>query len=151
MKTKVVALDVYGTLIASDDYDNELPPRDGLAEFFKKCSSHGINVVTSSDVNIETMKRELGEAFSKRNLELSLFDNFFRITTFNQVNPENPLPKDYLPILMHYKIQPPELLVVGDNPYLDFTKAKEIGSQTLQVPKYIIKEDGFDFSSIELI
>lgn len=33
---KAVALDIYGTVLATNDIDNSAPPRDGIDVFFEK-------------------------------------------------------------------------------------------------------------------
>lgn len=60
---KVVALDIYGTVLAFDDCDYSCAPRKGLVDLFDRCDARGIKVVTSSDAFIGNMKNDLVMAF----------------------------------------------------------------------------------------
>ncbi len=135
---KVVALDIYGTVLASDDPDNELPFRKGLEKFFDNCFSKKIKVVSSSDAPIETTKIDLQSA----GLDTNKFDRFYQL---------NQLPrKDFSIIIGDYRIQPRELLVIGDNYGKDIMGAIEHGACFLQVPEYREHLDDFDFSRIRI-
>ena len=63
---KVVALDIYGTVLASGDPNNELPPRKGLKAFLDKCDARRIKVVTASDGHLKNLKRNLQESGLER-------------------------------------------------------------------------------------
>ena len=62
MKTKVIAFDVYGTLLYHADPENCLPPRRGFLDFAKECTEKGIILVTSSDNEKPLTKIDLKES-----------------------------------------------------------------------------------------
>lgn len=135
---KVIALDIYGTVLASDDPDNELPLRRGLERFFDNCASKKIKIVSASDAPIETTKIDLETA----GIDTERFDRFYQL---------NQLPrKDFSIIVRDYHIKPRQLLVIGDNYDKDAMGAIEHGACFLQVPKYSEHLDDFDFSKIGL-
>lgn len=142
---KVVALDIYGTVLASDDNDNSFPPRKGLEDFLDKCKKRGIKVVTSSDAYIPDVKAVLESCFNnfpERGLSLERFNEFFRLD-------ELPV-KDFSRIVGHYDITPRELLVIGDS-YKDVGGALKYGCCFLRCPEYRV--DGkreFDFAKVEI-
>ena len=103
MAIKVVALDIYGTVLSSTDYDNELPPRKGLEAFLDKCDVKGIKVVTASDSDFTNLKIDLKES----GIDIERFDDFFCLNQFPY--------KDFSLIVDSYKIQPQELFVIGDD------------------------------------
>lgn len=137
---KVVALDVYGTILASDDGEYRCPPRDGLEDFLDKCDMLGIRVVTSSDAMVGTVKNDLMRAFrlahqicSKSKLGLSRFDGFFQLSE---------TPKDFSIIIEHYGINSYQLLVVGDDFGKDICGAMTSGAIGIQCPTYRVAGDG---------
>ncbi|MBS3071409.1 HAD family hydrolase [Candidatus Pacearchaeota archaeon] len=143
---KVVALDIYGTVLAIDDEDNVYPPRKGIENFFDNCKSRKINVVSASDADIGAVKIDLEETFSNHNSVFNIlgeFDGFFYL---------NQLPvKDFSVIIGHYDILPKELLVIGDNAVKDVGGAKKYGCLFLHVPEYFTRiPDGFDFAMVNL-
>ena len=130
MPIKVVALDVYGTILARDDYDDCFPPRKGLCQLFDNCLERGIKVVTISDGLVGNVRNDLVVSFRncrEGQLCLEMFDGFFQMQVGN---------KELQPILECYGIQPDELLVVGDDPLVDICAAKEIGARFVQCPVY---------------
>lgn len=135
---KVVALDIYGTVLASDDHDNSCPPRKGLEAFFNMCDERGIKIASASDVTIEVVKAELQEC----KVDINRFDSFHLL---------NQLPvKDFSVIIGHYDILPSNLLVIGDS-YKDIEGARRIGAPYLQIPEYTVKsDDDFNFGRINL-
>ncbi len=141
---KVVALDIYGTVLASDDHDNALPPRKGLDTFFDMCDEKGIKIASASDTTIEVVKAELQEVGEKHKIRTGpdRFDSFHLL---------NQLPvKDFSIIIGHYDILPNNLLVIGDS-YKDIEGARKIGAPYLWVPEYTIKSnDDFDFSKLSM-
>ncbi len=139
MQTKLIALDVYGTVLRSDDYDNEMPPRKGFKEFVNICISKNIYLVTASDAPIDILKIDLEESLKKGNIKLDIFDDFFRLQYY---------PKDFSGIVSNYGINPIELFVIGDQYDKDIAGALRLGCNTLQVPEYNSIKDNFDFSNI---
>lgn len=141
---KVVALDIFGTVLATDDSDNYAKPRKGLATFFDKCDSRRIRVVTASDGHNDLVKALLKDCFKKHPLErmsLDRFDSFFQLVQ---------TPKDFSIIIGHYDLIPNELLVIGDNPKKDIEGAARLGCLSCQVPEYRLEHrDDFDFGKIE--
>lgn len=136
-KIKVLALDIYGTILATDDEDNELPPRKGLEAFLDKCDDRGIKVVSASDADLENLKIDLREA----GVDIYRFDNLFCLDQYPY--------KDFLWIVKDYKIDPKELLVIGDSDK-DIDGAKAIGARYFRVPEYKDKRDGFDLNIIPI-
>ncbi len=133
---RVVALDIYGTVLAANDPDNELPPRTGIGEFFSMCRERGVKVVSASDADTENVKIDLVES----GVDTGWFDRFYRL---------NQLPhKDFSGIIGDYDILPEELLVIGDSDK-DIGGAIRIGACYLRVPEYFEHLDGFDFRKIE--
>jgi len=151
---KVVALDIYGTVLAFDDNDNSFPPRQGLEAFFDECDKRGIKVVTSSDGLTGNVKNDLQIAFRianglktganscKRGLTIERFDAFFEM----QIGP-----KDFSVIIGHYDIVPKELLVIGDHINRDIYSALKLGANALHCPAYGVDQGReWDFSKINL-
>jgi len=62
-KIKVIAFDVYGTILCSDDPENAMSPRLGFAEFILRAKSLGIKVVTSSDAYLVNLHLDLAAVF----------------------------------------------------------------------------------------
>jgi FMN phosphatase YigB (HAD superfamily) len=145
MAIKVVALDIYGTILASSDADNELPPRKGTVALFEKCRNKGIVIVTSSDANIETLKIDLHETFSKHKLDdlLSQIDDYYRCVPIKF--------KDYSSIIRDYGIKPRQLFVLGDRD-VDINGAKAVGASYFHVPEYHDEKDydNFDLGKIRI-
>lgn len=136
MEIKVIALDVYGTILATEDHENSLRPRKGFFELVGICKRRGVALVTSSDNTVDLTKIDLMTS----KVPLEIFDGFY---------PMKPgVPKDFSGIIKHYKIKPEELLVIGDKPYIDIALAKEIGCHTALVPEYVGYGDKFDLMSI---
>ena len=157
MVIKVVALDIYGTVLDIEDCDYSCPPRKGFVEFLDNCEQRRIKVVTSSNVFIGTVKNDLSAAFRvvidiiasaeerrvmRKRLNLERFDGFFQL---------NQGIKDFSIIIGHYDIVPRELLVIGDNPNKDIIGALRLGASAIQCPAYSGKEGAdWDFSKIDL-
>lgn len=123
MSVKVIALDIYGTVLAIEDPENLLPPRKGLDEFFEKCKARGIRVVSASDGNTDNVKIDLEES----GVDTSRFDKFYRLQED---------PKEFETIIKDYTINPEELMVVGDSDK-DIRGARACGARYFEVPKYI--------------
>ncbi len=139
LEIKVIALDVYGTILATDDPDNELPPRKGLLAFLEKCKKLGITLCTSSDGETISVKANLEEA----GVNLTCFDRFFQM--------QQGAAKNYTPILDHYRIDPKQLLVIGNSLPQDIEPAMQLGCRTEYVDDYYGANDNTDcFSKIKL-
>ena len=155
MAIKVVAFDVYGTILASDDHDNGFRPRRGFCDFVKRCRDEGRIVVTASDADLDVQKRHLGATFrhwgeiSGDEIGLDVFDNLFRLVE---------TPKEFGVIVKHYGVHPREVYVFGDNYDKDILGAKAAGCLSLHVPEYRIMDrygkflppDSFSFDNIRL-
>lgn len=137
---KVVALDLYGTFLASDDhYDNEeyaCPPRKGFSDLIAKCKNKNIAIVTASDAGITNQKTDIKAA----RVNLSIFDKFYELKT---------RPKDFSKILKDYNIHPQELLVIGDRRDNDILGAKKINARYIWVPEYRVRENEFNLADID--
>ena len=142
---KVVALDVYGTILACDDHDYACAPRQGLENLLAECRQRNLLVVTSSDAYIHNVKTDLQLAFDlvpERELRLDRFHNFFQLD-----QPE----KDFSLITGFYGISPGELLVVGDNPVKDIQGATITGAKFVLCPVYSVSEGkDWDLGQIDL-
>lgn|SRR3989344_4990379 len=134
---KVVALDIYRTVLCGDDHDDELPARRGLEEFFDICDKRKIKVVSTSDADIKNVKIDLKQA----GVNLDRFDNFYRLDQLYW--------KDFMFVVRDYGITPRNLLVIGDS-YKDIEGAIRIGAFYLKVPEYMEAWDDFDFSKIRI-
>jgi hypothetical protein len=139
---QAVALDIYGTVIASDDFSQIMPPRKGIEKFFDMCDDKKIRIVGASDEILYLIKSDLGICFA-RYPELNLNVRRF----FNIIQSEDN-PKDYSLIYRDLGILPCELLVIGDGDK-DINGAIKYGCQYLRVPEYnIYGEDKWNFSEI---
>lgn len=142
---RVVALDVYGTILAFNDYEYSCPSRKGLGDFFDNCEKRGIKVVTSSDVPTGNVKNDLKIAFKlarDERLSLDKFDDFFQLDQGV---------KDFSVIIEHYNIIYGELLVVGDNYHKDIIGALRLGAKAIHCPVYGTNEgEEWDFGKINL-
>ena len=136
---EVVAFDVYGTLLATKDPENQLKPRTGTKEFLDKCKRLELIVCTCSDGDTVNVKIDLEEA----GVDLDYFDEFFKM--------EQGLPKDFTPVIVHYKIKPLQLLIIGDRLDRDIQPGLEQGCHAFHVPEYFDEHsEEFDISKIEI-
>ena len=141
MKTKVIALDVYGTILSSIDFENVMPVRRGFERFVSNCLNNDIYLVTISDAPLTSLKLDLTTAFNKTTtLNLSIFDDFYELKTY---------PKDISIILPVYNIKPNQLFVIGDQEDRDLKYAKSLCCSTYLVPEYT-SQDKFDFSTVKI-
>ena len=136
MKTKVIAFDVYGTILMTDDPENCVPARDGFVEFTNRCIDMGITLVTSSDNGAILVKIDL----SASGVDLGIFDSFFRMNRGE--------PKNFIPIIDHFHINPDELLVFGDRRDLDIEAAILQGCQAVLLPRFESINDNFNWMSV---
>jgi len=138
MKTKVIACDVYGTILATDDPENAMPPRKGFLAFVANCRKNGITIVTTSDNDLTLTKIDLEES----GVCLSSFDHFFQM--------KRGLPKNFQVVLDFFGIRAEQLLVIGDRSDLDISPAQQIGCQVKEVPEYEGYGDQFDWQEIKI-
>lgn len=142
---KVVALDVYGTILAVDDFDYAFPPREELENFLRICEERQIKVVTSSDAFTGNVKNDLEIAFKlvpKKGLSLGRFDGFFQM---------NAGEKDFSEICAHYGIAPKELLVIGDRFDKDISGALKIEANVIHCPAFGINAGSeWNFGNVNL-
>lgn len=124
-----------GTVLVSDDADNELPPRKGLRELLDRCDSRGIKVVTASDSDLTNLKIDLNES----GVDISRFDGFYQLRQF---------PKNFERILDDYDLSPEELFVIGDSfKDVEWPRLHEAGNYL--VPEYHSGGDDFRLDEIE--
>jgi hypothetical protein len=135
MTIKVLALDIYGTVLCDDDYDNNMPPRIGIDKLFEIAKERKIKVVSASDNAPEIVRIELSMA----EVDLRNFDKFYHLD-------QEPF-KDFRGIIKDYYIMPCELLVVGDS-YKDEAGAGFARAEFKKVPCYHGNRDNFDLSSV---
>lgn len=133
-RIKVVARDVYGTLIASpsgetrDDVEYEtLMPREGALEALTEIKNREIVQCTCSDGDLVELRKNLQEA----GIDRGFFNDLFRMEPWH--------PKDFTFILEDYGLEktPKKLLVIGNNYDIDISFAKQQGCSVLWVPEYI--------------
>ncbi len=136
---RCIAMDIYGTVLATEDPEDDCPPRKGFFDFMERCNSLDVKVISASDGDLDNLRLDLGEV----GVDIKIFDDVIRLI-------ENP--KDFSRILVKYGILPSELLVIGDNPIKDMGGAKKIGCAYFQVPQYESYNVGceFDMGNIEL-
>lgn len=140
LSTKVVALDVYGTILCSDDPENAMSPRKGLREFYEKYESL-VKFVSVSDSDLINLKIDLNESLKKIGLSTKIFDRYYRLQT---------TPKDFEPVIADLGILPEEFFIIGDSTEKDIAGARICRCSYFQVPEYTGTVDDFDFSKLVL-
>lgn len=121
---KLVAWDVYGTIISSYvDNLNRRILRPDVLDLIQLINSCKIPQVTSSDGKIE----KILQSFSDLGVKPEYFDKMYKMVPGQE--------KDYAQILTDYNVKPENLLVVGNNYKVDIKPAKELGCQTLFTPE----------------
>jgi len=131
-------LDIYGTILATENPDNELPPRRGFDALVSICKERNVILVTASDANINNHKADLVAS----GIDLAVFDNFYQLAQ---------LPfKDFGWILQDYQIQPQELLVVGDSDK-DIEGARAVGAQFYRVQRFEFYRDYQTIESFDAV
>ncbi len=145
MAVKIVALDIYGTILASNDYENNFQVRNGLKQFFQHCENKDARVVSASDSLLA--RSDISELIKNRPWEdLGYLQKGFYDHYCLQSNP-----KEFRLIIRNENIKPSELLVIGDNYQKDIKGAKSINAKYIHVPEYkTTSKDPFDFSKIDL-
>jgi FMN phosphatase YigB (HAD superfamily) len=127
METKVIGLDVYGTILPSR---GKQVKRKGLDEFLTKCINEKLILCTCSDAETKSVLRDFIEA----GLKADYFDKFFKMERKSPKYRKEP--KDFNPILVHYNLKPRELLIIGDREKRDIEPAKKLGCNTFHIPVY---------------
>ena len=147
MKTKVVGLDVYGTMLSTSS--ENLPKRKGLDSLLERCKRQGLILCTCSDGKTEDVKRNLSEA----EVNLKYFNRFFEMPRTSEDFTRQP--KDFTPILEYYSkkinLIPSELLIIGDREVRDIIPAKELGCNAILVPEYRTNKEYNDFDINDII
>ena len=136
MVIKVLALDIYGTVLATKDPENKLGPRKGFGKLVEKCKQREIIIVGASDASPISVRNDLEES----GVDLDIFLEFYELTQD---------PKDFSFILNDYSLNPQELLVIGDSDK-DFQGAIRCGCRGIKIPEYvgIGKGDCFDLGEL---
>lgn len=145
-KIKLVAWDVYGTIIATNypvrnnKKSNLLVVRPGALELLSEIKSRGIYQCTCSDGDLEILKKNLEEIGIKK------WGDFFEDLYLMPPCQE----KDFTYIIEEeFEIKPKNLLVIGDNYEIDINLAKQQGCQTLWAPeKHKFKPNPLDVDKI---
>lgn len=133
---KVVAIDVYGTILATEDPDDELPVRKGLDDLIQKCHKQVVRVTLHSSEDFQNVKL----AFEEAGIDIHKFDSFYHL-------PGDP--KDFSEIIKDYNIAPRELLVVGDSD-ADINGARTIGARYFKVQQCKEHVDDFNLNIIAI-
>ena len=142
---KIVCLDIYGTVLAIDDHDQELPPRQGLKEFFDICDKKRIRVIATSDGYVDNVRRDINMCFNLHDRFGLTIDRFFDFYQLGEA-----APKDYSLVARSLGIDCSEILVIGDGPK-DFFGARKYGCPLIICPPYTIEgEREFSFANIPL-
>ncbi len=118
-----IALDIYGTILATDDPDWELKPRKGALKLLKNCQMMGLEVIAASDASVDGVRLELQE----KGL-LSYFKDIRQLIE---------TPKEFQRLVDNYDISPHQLIVIGDNPKKDIQGAKDFGASYICIEEYV--------------
>ncbi len=120
--TKVVALDIYGTILPSEIPENpeDWRLRRGTLRLLDICKTRGLILCTHSDSTFRKLYEDL--------IEAKVAEYFDQIGLTNSKDPEE--------LLNYYRIAPEELFVIGDNRVVDILPAHRLGCRTKLVPKY---------------
>lgn len=138
---KVIACDIYGTVLCEDDPENVMPPRRGFADFVRRVKESGIQLVSSSDAYDTNLLLDIEATFAGRvPFGQEVFDRRYRLSM---------IPKDYSLILVDFAIEPKELAVIGNDYGKDLSGAP-IFARKILVPTYRGVTNDFDFSKLGL-
>jgi FMN phosphatase YigB (HAD superfamily) len=131
MGIKLVAWDVYGTIIKSGFCDDErVFPRPGAIETLAEISSAGIEQCTCSDGNLENLKNNLKEIGVDW---MDFFIDLYKFTPYQQ--------KDFGYVIEANGLIPENLLVIGDNYEIDLRLAERMGCNVFHVPEVNTRGD----------
>jgi FMN phosphatase YigB (HAD superfamily) len=134
MSLKYVAIDVYGTIISSDDPENAMPPRPGTLELFEACKERKINIITVSDCPTSLLECELEESRVPRGY----------IAGHMHMQKK---PKEFDEFLRKFNVTAEEVTVIGDNLEFDILAAYAVGIRAYIVPEYNY-HDNFDLRTL---
>ncbi|MFA7707888.1 MAG: HAD family hydrolase [Candidatus Pacearchaeota archaeon] len=137
-KIKLVAWDVYETIIAPHLDDDIIRLRQGSLELLTQIKSKNILQCTCSDGDLTNLKNNLKEAGIN-------WQDYF-IDLYKMSYGER---KDFSYIVEANKIKFNELLVIGDDYNLDIELAKEQGCKTIWVPEIKEKQSLLDFDEFK--
>jgi len=141
IKTKVVACDIYGTVLCENDPENIMPPRRGFVEFVRQVKGYDIQLVSTSDANNTNLLLDIEATFKDRvPFGPEIFDKHYHLTM---------IPKSYSDLLVDFAINPEELLVIGNDYRNDLSGAPILASKIL-VPTYKGASGEFNFSTLRL-
>lgn len=142
---RIICLDIYGTVLATDDHDQTLPPRKGLGEFFDECDKRKIRIIATSDAYVPNVRNDISVCFDSHDwLGLSI-DRFFDFYQLGEIGP-----KDYSVVARNLGISCSEILVIGDGPK-DFFGARKHGCPLIICPEYAVDgEREWSFAKIPL-
>ena len=141
-KIKIIAWDVYGTILPTKGMQVK---RKGLDTLLQKCKNQGLTLCTCSDAKT----KDVLEDFKEAGLNPEYFDKYFKMEREGEKFYE--MPKDFIPILKYYNLNPKELLVIGDRIKRDIKPAKDLGCKTILVPEYNIAiYNEFDLNNLNI-
>jgi hypothetical protein len=116
-----ILLDIYGTLLASDDHDNVIPMRTGLEILAQQGK-----IITISDCPTSSVKADLRQMYENVSMYRRIINPLDHISDFIHMH-ENP--KE-----IHLYAQP-EDLVIGDSEK-DIQGAIQANCKYLKVPEF---------------
>ena len=141
-KTKVIAFDIYGTILPTE---SKQVKRKGLDLLLERCKEENLVLCTCSDANTE----DILEDFKKAGLDPRYFDKYFKMERKGKKFYE--MPKDFTSILKYYNLRPRGLLVIGDRIKRDIKPAQDLGCKTILVPEYKIAiYNNFDLNNLNI-
>lgn len=148
METKVVAFDIYGTMLPTVGTQRK---RKGLDRLLERCKKQGLTLCTCSDAYTESVLSD----FRKAGLDKRDFDRFFNMPRETGVYGHfTRAPKNIKLILDYYLNKgtissSDQLTVVGDRELRDIKPALRLGCNTILVSEYYEKNDNdFDINGI---
>ena len=139
-RIRVIAFDIYGTVLCEDDPENAMPPRLGFVDFVRLAKEQRIKLTSTSDADITNLLLDLSATFGGRApFGPEIFDRFYRLAM---------KPKDYSELLVDFAIRPDELMVIGNSEDKDLLGAP-VSSHRVLVPTYCCAEEGeFDLRQV---
>lgn len=173
---KLIALDIYGTVLPygnsplwgdpSGDCPCQPPqPRKGIDRLFDRyaipnseiygwdvwnAESPRALIFSASDSDLFTLKEDLNASFRVHLSGRISADSFHALVPMNRDGAKDLARLIYFAGLEDIKIEPHEILMVGDNSYADGEGARTIGAHYLKVEPYMYRYDDFDLGEIDL-
>ena len=139
--TRLVIVDIYDTLLFGDDPENAVPLRHGFIMWCERLKRAGVKIVAATDNDRALAILDLKKVFQPLNPHIFL----------QEVYELKMKPKDYSTILKLLKVEPAQVLVVGNDEFNDLSGAKKLGCRVWHVPAYDKLDDDFDFDSIPIL